>query len=754
MLQKSLSPTLYNTKLKVSTASHSSGSGRPPLRLRFGVFELNLNTHELTRGGRRVEVQEQPLRIIALLAQRAGELVTREELQQRLWAGDTFVDFEAGLKSAIWKARQALGDGAANPRFIETVPRQGYRFIAPVNYEMVAFAASAEKGSLAVAPRPTPVEEQGPPPVIERSREIIPMPAAPRRRGVWRIALACCAVVLLGIGALIWNRAYPPPPNLDRVRPFANARGQQAHPAFSPNGEVLAFDWRGPSDQHACVYVQRLDGATSQRLTPGLVEELRPVWSNDGNRIAFLRNVSADRYAILTVPLVGKGERLWTQIKKGATAWFDWSGDGKWFVFAESVAPDRPPSIVLFSLATGEKRTLTLPPSGWRGDSEPAFSPDSSHVAFRRTMPNSSIEDIYFVPITGGEPTRLTFDNRTVSTLTFTPDDGLLFSSARFATNRSLWWKAPFGGQLHRLTAATVDAVTPAVSRNGKHFAFTKVQLDLNIWRVNADGSGGAAPAIDSEFADSSPNFSPDGRRILFQSSRTGTSDIWVCDANGADAARLTDSRGAPIGAAKWSPDGRQIAFDWRPLERSGIYVMAGDGGNTKVLVSDSSQNSVPAWSHDGRFIYFSSTRSGRSEIWKTRAEGGPAVQISRQGGFAPQGSPDGKFIYYFRDAGLWRMPLADATPSGPESQVTPVALRPGDWGNWVPANDGIYYIRRKNNGGAEIDFFDFARQTDRTVYVMPKAPIFADNGLSLSPDGKVLLFVEVDRDDSSIFVQ
>jgi Tol biopolymer transport system component len=285
-------------------------------------------------------------------------------------------------------------------------------------------------------------------------------------------------------------------------------------------------------------------------------------------------------------------------------------------------------------------------------------------------------------------------------------------------------------------------------------YAFTKAHIDLNIWRVNADGSGGAAPLIDSEFNDSTPNFSPDGRRILFQSSRTGASDIWVCDANGSEAVRLTDSRGSPIGAAKWSPDGQQIAFDWRPSGKSEAYIMASDGGNVRALVKDSNQNGAPAWSHNGRSIYFVSNRSGRSEIWKMGVQGGPAVPVTKQGGTAPQESPDGKFLYYFRDTDVWRVPVADAAPSGPESKIAAPVLTGGDWGNWAPANDGLYYIRRKNNGGATIEFFDFARQTVRIVYEMPKPPAFGGCGLALSPDAKVLLFVELDRDDSSIFVE
>jgi Tol biopolymer transport system component len=211
------------------------------------------------------------------------------------------------------------------------------------------------------------------------------------------------------------------------------------------------------------------------------------------------------------------------------------------------------------------------------------------------------------------------------------------------------------------------------------------------------------------------------------------------------------------IGAAKWSPDGRQIAFDWRPSGRGEIHLMANDGGNRKALVADTYQNSVPAWSADGRFIYFASNRAeifGASQIWKTSVDGGPAVQITKRGGFGPQVSPDGEFLYYFREAGVWRMPLVDATPSGAESKVPLQGMSTGDWGNWTPTNTGVYYIERRNNGAAAIQYYDFARRSSQIIFEMPKPPVYFGIGLALSPDGKVLLFVEVDQDDSSIFVQ
>ena len=120
-------------------------SGQKSMRsaVRFGVFELDVSAGELRKQGRKINLQQQPFQVLALLLRRPGELVSREELQQALWSADTFVEFDQGLNTAIKKIRQALDDSADNPRFIETLPRKGYRFIAPVSGAESAAPAAA-----------------------------------------------------------------------------------------------------------------------------------------------------------------------------------------------------------------------------------------------------------------------------------------------------------------------------------------------------------------------------------------------------------------------------------------------------------------------------------------------------------------------------------------------------------------------------------------------------------------------------------
>jgi Transcriptional regulatory protein, C terminal/WD40-like Beta Propeller Repeat len=219
------------------------------------------------------KLQDQPFHLLAFLLQRPGVIVTREELRAALWPGDTFVDFDYGVNTAIKKVRWALGDSADNPRFIQTVPRKGYRFIAPVSPEE--------------SPAVTPA---------------VPVAGFPKHRRAWFFAAGLAAVLAAGVWVLI--PASTPGPVGVPV-PLTAYPGAQYGAAFSPDGRQVAFAWNGVEEDNFDIYVKANGSDSLRRLTEDPAADLSPAWSPDGRWIAFLRDLSQGRVAIMMVPAAG-----------------------------------------------------------------------------------------------------------------------------------------------------------------------------------------------------------------------------------------------------------------------------------------------------------------------------------------------------------------------------------------------------------------------------------------------------------------
>ena len=201
--------------------------------IRFGVFELDPRSGELRRSGVLLNLQDQPLKVLECLLERPGELVTREVLRQRLWPGDTFVDFEQGVNAAVKRLRETLADSAESPRFVETLPRRGYRFIAPVERD--------DRDRLGLPPdqRASLAGNLAPSAGVEKP------PGAARRGRHALIAAGVIALVFLTIAAWL-RRASPETPVAPlRLVALTTLTGSEHGPTFSPDGSQVAFAWDG-----------------------------------------------------------------------------------------------------------------------------------------------------------------------------------------------------------------------------------------------------------------------------------------------------------------------------------------------------------------------------------------------------------------------------------------------------------------------------------------------------------------------------
>jgi Tol biopolymer transport system component len=286
--------------------------------------------------------------------------------------------------------------------------------------------------------------------------------------------------------------------------------------------------------------------------------------------------------------------------------------------------------------------------------------------------------------------------------------------------------------------------------------AYVQGTFSQNIWKIEMPKLEGQSIPPSRLFASTmmqqGPQYSPDGKRVVFQASWTGApadAEIWVCDSDGRNPLKLTSLENYS-GTPRWSPDGRYIAFDSRiEPPRSAIYVISAEGGRTRRITTGTSDDVVPSWSRDGRWIYFASNRSGENQVWKAPAEGGEAVQVTKKGGFAAFESPDGRYVYYAKSVGapgIWRVPVG----GGEETQVLdqPGA---GCWGYWALVNEGIYYVNTEVWSHPTLEFFSFADRRRKQIAVMEKGISIWSPGLAISPDQRWILYTQVDQNVSDI---
>lgn len=712
------------SKWKVKTVPDSQF----PAIIRFDVFEIDLRAGELRKEGRKVKVQEQPFRVLSFLLRRPGQVVTREELREQLWPVDTFVDFDHGLNSAVARLREALRDSADKPRFIETIAKRGYRFIAPLEA-----CDQPETNSSADA----------------KDR-------IPNRVNHWNLAKLRLfaslglAVVCGSVAALVYPKTLAPPQDKIEVVPLTGLHGFQATPAFSPDGTLVAFRQSDGAGK-AGIYAAAVGGEKTVQLTSD-IGDCCPTWSPDSRQIAFSR-YSDDVLSILTVPALGGMEHHLYRGQASMGGGLSWSPDGNYVAYVASPSGDRTRSSISFlSLADYSTHEITSPPPGYL-DRSPMFSPDGKRLAFIRSTIAGVSNDIYVMSASGGNPKRLTFDRRPImGSPAWTADSReIIFSSDR-GVAIGLWRVSAKGCVPVPVAGPVGEAVWPSIPTNGKpNLVYEQGVFKSNIWRLDLRDPlhhDRAPLKIVSEKGDKMrPELSPDGKKIAFESNRLGFWDLWTCEIEKGECDQITSLHGT-AGRARWSPDGRYIAFEFHPNEHSEIYMVEVPGGVPHLVPTiPGADNLSPSWSRDGKWLYFASkTGTEAFQIWKSPVQGGSPVQVTRHGGISAVESTDGRYLYYskFEEGGVWRMPVQGRE----ETQVLDIG---GDgWPNWALSAEGIYFLKWSKFSHPTIQFLSFATRKTRPVWTLEREPGW---GIGVSSNGKSIVFTQGDFAESNLMM-
>ena len=702
----------------------------------FGAYRLDPLARELSLRNRPIALAPKSFDLLLLLVERRGRVLERDELIRELWP-DTIVE-EANLTFQVSTLRKALGEDGS--RWIETVPKHGYRFTAPVRE---------------VRPEETPAVET-----------LLTAAKPPARLARPLIAtMVALAVVLAALAWLRRQAAIEPlgAPQASGAVPLTAYPGWEGYPTLSPDGSQVAFSWDGSNQDNADIYLKLVGPGEPHRLTTDPAGDFSPAWSPDGRQIAFLRLLSGEEHCgIYLIPALGGQERRLgeidlTPVRSAPGGLLAWTPDGRWLAAAGRFGPGDTSEVWLLSPETGERRRLTAASDGQIGDFGISFSPDGRFLALLR-FATRSVGDIYLLPLdadytAGGPLVRLTHENRLVGGPSWNSQgDRIFYSSGGALGYRTLRMLAIDPSHPERrvepvpLTAGE-HATTVASARD--RLVYAREQRDTNIWRLALPGSaarGGPTLLIASTFDEHNPDFSADGKRITFTSTRSGTEEIWVASADGSAATQMTSVGGPNTSNSRWSPDGRTILFNSRRSGSSDLYVLDVATRSIQRLTDDPSDEYEPRWSRDGNWIYFVSTRSGHSEVWKIPSGGGPAVQVTRQGGAAAFQSADGRWLYYAKEmtrpTSIWRVPV----DGGEETKILDGLSYSF---NFAVTDKGIYLLALRGPV-ASIEFFDLATRKSTLRYTLDRPFWF---GFALAPDERSILFSKIDSQGSDLML-
>jgi Tol biopolymer transport system component/DNA-binding winged helix-turn-helix (wHTH) protein len=701
-------------------------------RIHFGKFAVDFRAGELRKEGRKIRLQEQPLQILALLLERQGQAVSREELRTKLWPTDTFVDFDHGVNSPIARLRGALNDSAERPKYIETVGRRGYRFIGTIEEQVDVLPPTL--GAVAS-------NHQQPKQSVAR-RKLLPV---------------FLSVGLLASGAWLYSSrgkevTLPPP----RVVPVTSLPDRAECPAFSPDGNQVAFARHSDSPGLSGIYIQQIGSEHLLQLSKGSSDRC-PAWSPDGHSLVFSR-YGDQEHSIYLVSALGGAER---KLHSGMPAWglLDWSPDGKFIAFSVARPAHNSYSISLLTVETLETQELSEPPPGYQ-DWGPAFSPDGKQLAFVRANGNLSKGEVFIMAAAGGGARRLTFDNAWITSPPSWTRDGksIVLSSTR--SGLPTVWRIPSAGGIPvQVTQIGVRATDPRVAPTGYGLAFEQEMGSSSLWTLELNDAGKKnlrRQVTASKGRNWDAEISPDSTKIVFVSDRSGNEEIYVCDQDGSNLLQLTNfgspqttERPRSPQRPRWSRDAQKIVFSATVGEYPTVFVMQANGGLLHPLSNQASDNLNPSWSRDGAWIYFTSNRTGQWQIWEMPSEDGQATQVTRDGGFAALESADGKSIYYAKtasDPDIWRMKLDDHQ----EAAVSP-RLHTEQWTGWALTDHGIFFVRGGPTEGKIVRFLDFV-----TAHVAEVASLEKQDwplSITASADGAFVVYQQVDLDTSNIML-
>lgn len=704
------------------------GSFTPQFRLNQWLVRPALN--RITGPDGDVQIEPRVMRVLLVLAEKPGQVVTRLDLLDEVW-GDAVVGEEI-LTRAISELRRVFGDSARDPSYIETIRHHGYRLISEVE----------------------PLDEEPSPPPAQPAPEVAP--AADNGRRPWiRVLVIGAALVLLAV----FGSKFLDTPSLDKASPgrlgspsatpVTSYPGPEQYPALSPDGTRVAFSWAGPEGDNIDIYIKQRSSESTLRLTEAAGWAAWPAWSPDGQTVAYVQG-AAPSNLICLVPSLGGAVRQVHEVP-GWVEGLDWSPDGERLVFSARDPESQSHGIFALNLADFTVQPVVMNRKNSAGDFQPRFSPDGRTLAWIG-LDQGGRNGLFTASADGGQAATVFLGMSALQGLAWSADGRSLVYGAAPEGRFDLWRVPREGGAPREILTPGDFAWNPTIARTTGELVYEEVQADQDLWRIRIVGRDPwqleTEPFTRSTRWEYEADFSPDGRRVVFVSARSGKPELWLVDRDGQNLRRLTSLGAAAVSNPRWSPGGDRIAFNAMVAGSNEIMLVQVRGGEPQTLAGNGGQEVFSSWCADGENLLVSADRGQGWQMFRQPPGGGSGTEITAAGGLVATESPDGSTLYFTRPGfhGLWRKDLV-GTGTGAEPELIIPDLLHQDRRNWRligGENSGlrIAWVMRVQDS-VFLMFHDLASGESSFLSELPG---LAGSGLALSPDGIEIIYARTDN--------
>jgi Tol biopolymer transport system component/DNA-binding winged helix-turn-helix (wHTH) protein len=639
----------------------------------FGPFELSIRTAELSKNGRKIRLSGQSAHLLVMLVKGSSQLISREDLRLALWPQDTYVDFDRGLNNCISRIREALGDSVSAPRYVETLPKQGYRFIAAVRVSE-PIQTIPDVSGVRLPSKPD---------------RVTPKPAAthrPRSRGWTVVAIAGSTLLIcLGIAWRLWQQDYFWRNPLDgaKVERLTDFEGDELDAAISADGKLAIFSSERSGQPE--VWLTQIGTGEFANTTNGSVPQL--VFGNGAVRRIGLSGDGSEVFATEQLSSHPIKERTWIGPEIGGAfhPFLEdgmepaWSPDGKRIVFHTPGAGD--PIFIANRNGNNPKQVFGQQP-GFHSHFL-TWSPDGRFIYFVRGTPTTEEMDIWRIPasITSQPsiPERITHFNARVAYLDWLDSRTLIFSATADDGSGQWLYSMDVDHRIpHRVSSGIEDQyLSVSVSEVRPHrLVATVAHPSATLWtipisdRIQPETSVVRLPI---------PNARSLGPRLgrgylLFLSARGGSDGLWRFE-NGSARELWKANAGGLIAPPAIAPDDGQICFSSRKDGHGRLNIMSANGTSVRPLAQSLDVRGGISWSPDGKWIAVGADTGDGTHVFKVPVDGGEPVKLVDTLSYNPVWSPDGNLILYSEQQGGSRFVLKGIKPDGSHVPIPDISV-------------------------------------------------------------------------------